>query len=218
MTYIICEIGVNHNGCADTLRRLVDAACDLDVDAVKFQLFDAATINRPAHVKAMLAGLQLNPMDIWRQALRVARTDKHPMVTPFGEDQLRLAESMACWRAYKIGHAESENAEWRNMVWSFGHVVYASTTGDKPLDTRCRWMHVSPHYPTPESGIRWLSVLNIGGYSDHTGDVHAAFTARMYRAERVEFHLTLDKGAAGPDHRSSLTPKEAKQYVRELRK
>src|SRR5499427_11048523 len=36
-TYIVAEIGINHNGSVDTARRLIDAAANAKCDAVKFQ-------------------------------------------------------------------------------------------------------------------------------------------------------------------------------------
>jgi len=37
MTYIIGEIGINHNGCIDNVLKLIDIACVSGFDAVKFQ-------------------------------------------------------------------------------------------------------------------------------------------------------------------------------------
>ncbi len=39
-TYVIAEIGVNHNGSLDEALRLIQASCDSGVDAVKFQKRD----------------------------------------------------------------------------------------------------------------------------------------------------------------------------------
>src|SRR5262252_11131752 len=36
-TYIVAEIGINHNGSLDIAKRLIDAAADAKCDAVKFQ-------------------------------------------------------------------------------------------------------------------------------------------------------------------------------------
>ena len=36
-TYVIGEIGINHNGCVDTAKRIIDAAVVAGCDAVKFQ-------------------------------------------------------------------------------------------------------------------------------------------------------------------------------------
>ncbi|MDG1462970.1 MAG: N-acetylneuraminate synthase family protein [Gammaproteobacteria bacterium] len=38
-TYVIAEIGVNHNGDADLAHRMIDAACAAGADAVKFQTY-----------------------------------------------------------------------------------------------------------------------------------------------------------------------------------
>jgi len=39
-TYIIAEIGVNHNGSFDTAKKLIEKAANAHADAVKFQIFD----------------------------------------------------------------------------------------------------------------------------------------------------------------------------------
>ena len=39
-TFIIAEIGNNHEGCFDTANQLIEAAAEAGVDAVKFQTFD----------------------------------------------------------------------------------------------------------------------------------------------------------------------------------
>lgn len=39
--FIIAEAGVNHNGCMETARKLIDVASEAGVDAVKFQTFKA---------------------------------------------------------------------------------------------------------------------------------------------------------------------------------
>jgi len=44
MPYIIAEIGVNHEGCMDTAKRLVDEAKEGGADAVKFQSYKAETL------------------------------------------------------------------------------------------------------------------------------------------------------------------------------
>lgn len=42
--FIVAEAGSNHNGSLDLARRLIDAAADAGADAVKFQIFRAATL------------------------------------------------------------------------------------------------------------------------------------------------------------------------------
>ena len=51
--YIIAEIGINHNGSLDTAKELIDEACDIGCDAVKFQkrtiniVYSQDTLNQP---------------------------------------------------------------------------------------------------------------------------------------------------------------------------
>ncbi|MCK5195079.1 MAG: N-acetylneuraminate synthase family protein, partial [Desulfobulbaceae bacterium] len=43
-TYIIAEIGINHNGSEENARQLIDAAVEVNADAVKFQKRDLPSI------------------------------------------------------------------------------------------------------------------------------------------------------------------------------
>ncbi len=53
------------------------------------------------------------------------------------------------------------------------------------------------------------------GYSDHTGETVTGALAVACGACLLEKHLTLDRGAAGPDHAASLEPMEMAEYVRQ---
>src|SRR5690606_8606294 len=46
--FVIAECGINHNGDVDVARRLIDAAADAGVDAVKFQVGDPDAYVSPA--------------------------------------------------------------------------------------------------------------------------------------------------------------------------
>ena len=50
MVLIIAEAGVNHNGCIDTAKKLIDVAARSGADIVKFQTFksdELTTANAP---------------------------------------------------------------------------------------------------------------------------------------------------------------------------
>lgn len=49
-TYIIAEVGINHNGDLDLARRLVDAAVSAGCDAVKFQKRTPECVSRRSSV------------------------------------------------------------------------------------------------------------------------------------------------------------------------
>ena len=51
-TFIIAEAGVNHNGNIDIAKKLVDAAVEAGVDAIKFQSFKAGNLVTKSAKKA----------------------------------------------------------------------------------------------------------------------------------------------------------------------
>lgn len=56
------------------------------------------------------------------------------------------------------------------------------------------------------------------GYSDHSQGIGAAPYAVAMGAKVIEKHFTLEKNMAGPDHKASVTPKELKQLVEDIRR
>ena len=56
------------------------------------------------------------------------------------------------------------------------------------------------------------------GYSDHSQGVGAAPYAVAAGAKVIEKHFTLDRNMEGPDHKASVTPKELKRLVDDIRR
>ena len=54
--------------------------------------------------------------------------------------------------------------------------------------------------------------------SDHTLGISIPIAATAIGAKVIEKHFTLSKKMQGPDHKSSLEPKELKDMVNEIRK
>ena len=86
-------------------------------------------------------------------------------------------------------------------------------------------MHCVTNYPVEDKYANLNCVetlandlnLNIG-YSDHTSGILAPIIAASKGAKVIEKHLTLNKKMVGPDHISSLNPKEFKEMVKNIRK
>ena len=55
------------------------------------------------------------------------------------------------------------------------------------------------------------------GYSDHSIGYEASLMAVSLGAKILEKHFTINKNAKGPDHSSSLSPTELKNYVNKVR-
>ena len=85
-------------------------------------------------------------------------------------------------------------------------------------------LHCNTAYPSPFEdlnlgGIKILKKklkLKIG-YSDHSIGIEGSIAAVAYGAEIIEKHLTLNNNLKGPDHKSSLNPKDFRNMVKCIR-
>lgn len=85
-------------------------------------------------------------------------------------------------------------------------------------------LHCTTNYPTNFNEVNLKAMLNIKknlninvGYSDHTEGIEVSIAAVSLGAKIIERHFTLNKNSKGPDHRSSLEPKEFKKMVESIR-
>ena len=85
-------------------------------------------------------------------------------------------------------------------------------------------LHCNSEYPTPFKDVNLKAMLSIRdefgvdvGYSDHTLGIEVPIAAVALGAKVIEKHFTLDRKMEGPDHSSSLEPKELKNMVFSIR-
>lgn len=85
-------------------------------------------------------------------------------------------------------------------------------------------LHCNTEYPTPLEDVNLYAMNSIGkrfgvkvGYSDHTLGIEVPIAAVALGAKVIEKHFTLDRNLTGPDHSSSLEPKELIQMVKSIR-
>ena len=85
-------------------------------------------------------------------------------------------------------------------------------------------LHCVTAYPTPMKYVNLKALTLIKkkfnlevGFSDHTKGIEASIAAVALGAKIIEKHITLDKNALGPDHKSSLNPEEFKEMVKSIR-
>lgn len=121
--FVVAEIGVNHNGDRDLLRRLLDAAVQCGVDAVKFQAFSTdklATVGAP---KAEYQEATTSPTESQYQLLKRLELSQDSLrwlmdhtrqqgiiafATPFDEGSADLLGSLGV-PAFKIGSGDLTN-------------------------------------------------------------------------------------------------------------
>lgn len=85
-------------------------------------------------------------------------------------------------------------------------------------------LHCVTEYPAPAEQVNLNAMFTLKntfkipvGYSDHTLGIEIAIAAAAMGAKIIEKHFTLDKSIPGPDHRSSLEPRELKQMICAIR-
>ncbi len=85
-------------------------------------------------------------------------------------------------------------------------------------------LHCLSNYPAKDNEINLNAIKTLKkafkitvGFSDHSLGIHLPIGAIALGAKIIEKHLTLDKNLDGPDHSSSLEPKELKRLIENIR-
>jgi N,N'-diacetyllegionaminate synthase len=159
--------------------------------------------------------------------------------TPFDIKSLQLLTSLGCNRI-KISSGDLTNYFLLNKVSEQNLSVILSTgMGDlqevsdaiECLSSNAltkkdiSLLHCTSGYPCPTDSVNLKAMNTLAqnfhfpiGYSDHTIGCEVAIAAVAAGAKIIEKHFTLDTAMPGPDHRSSLNPKEFKKLVQGIRR
>ena len=175
--YIIAEAGVNHNGSRELALKLIDAAADAGVDAVKFQTFRADTLVSPDAPKAdyqkancgtaesqyqMLKRLELSEAD--HEALRAHCVELgiEFLSTPFDVSDIDYLRSFGVSRM-KIPSGSVTDYPYLRKINGCGLPVILSTgmsTLDEVAaalavlrDCKVSLLHCTTEYPCPFEAV-----------------------------------------------------------------
>ncbi|TNC94009.1 MAG: spore coat polysaccharide biosynthesis protein E [Stygiobacter sp.] len=237
-TYVIAEIGFNHEGNVDLGIEMIRAAAASGADAVKFQTYkaDGLTVTSNPHFDLIKHG-ELD-LDAHKRLVAAAQDAKVTFFsTPFGVDMVELLEKVGV-PAYKIASMDLDNQPLLEAVGKTGKPIILSTgmgtlgeieravqlleaTGNRQI----MLLHcVSEYPPAPEkANLRTIEQIRAAfpaysvGYSDHILGNAAAVAAVALGAVAIEKHFTTDKSLSGPDHAISADPKDLSEMVRDIR-
>ncbi len=236
---IIAEIGINHNGSADTARALIDAAARAGAWGIKFQYrnlanayaSDARQIGDEMLQKEIRRNF-LPPETILELSRHASALGVQPGISFFTPDDIAdFGDAIGIFGFFKVPSVEFTNRALIGRIEALGKYNLISTGayteaairgGFASLD-RDRWLplHCISNYPVglPNAKLGYIAHLRDlwgrpVGYSSHDEYWETCLLALQLGASVIERHITLDKAADGLDHTSSSTPDEFVKLVR----
>ncbi|MBW1699180.1 MAG: N-acetylneuraminate synthase family protein [Deltaproteobacteria bacterium] len=246
-TYIIAEIGINHNGDARIAKTLIDVAADAKVDAVKFQKRHLPSLYRNdiltetekfeqnfQYMIPVLKEVELAESDFSDLKQYCEDRGLEFLCTPFDALSADFLETLGV-NAFKIASADLTNHELLSHVaekgkpmlvstgMSYWHEIEGAVLLLKGKKIPFALLHCRSVYPV------WPREVNLGminrleqfgcpvGYSGHDIGITIPLVAASMGASIIEKHITLDRKMKGPDHKISLEPYELKRLVRDIR-
>jgi len=232
--FIVAEIGSNHDQDLDKALRLIDAAADAGVDAVKFQTFRASQ-----HYSRRTPGFSyLGDQDTFAliESLELDRSWQGRLLEHANErgveffsspcDVEALAEldalgvpahKLASFDLPDVGLVAAMARTGKPIVLSTGMATWmdiqlaldamAAEGNDQAILLQCTSL-----YPAMRAAFGTLV-----GYSDHTMGDHVALASVALGACFIEKHFTLDRSLPGPDHPFAMEPTELAAMVQRIR-
>ena len=244
-TFVIAEIGINHNGSVEIAKQLIDAAKAAGADAVKFQkrtvetVYTQAELARPRESAfgstngELKRGLELG-FEAYRKIDNHARaTGMMWMASCWDEESVDFIDAFAP-TCYKIASASLTQDALLAKVRATGKPVILSTGMSSVSDIDhavdvlgtdgLALLHCTSTYPSrlDELNLRvipWLSeryAVPIG-YSGHEVGLATSVAAVALGACIVERHITLDRAMWGTDQAASIEPGGFTRLVKDIR-
>jgi sialic acid synthase SpsE len=235
-TFIVAELGINHNGDPALARRLVREAAAAGADAVKLQTYVTelrAARDSPIHEN-------LRRCELGHDAQRELQRLAHELgvvffSTPFDAASVAFLERLEV-PLYKIASCDLVNHALLREVAATGRPVLLSrgmadrAEIDAAVELLARrgcavaLLHCVSAYPTPAAHASLRAIRTLAeaydrpvGFSDHTLGIEVAALAVAAGACVIEKHFTLDRSMSGPDQALSADPAEMRSLVARVR-
>ena len=246
-TMMIAEIGINHNGDMDIVKKLINIAVAADCDIVKFQ---KRTIDK-VYTLDFLDSFRESP---WGTTQRAQKEGLELSAENYQEINEYCSNKGIEWMASawdveaqkflqqfnlkynKVASAMLGNFELLTEIAKEGRFTYISTgmstyeevdavvTIFKQYNCPFEIMHCNSTYPMkPEdANLRLIPILKERykvdiGFSSHEIGVVATLGAVALGATSIERHITLDRNMYGSDQKASTEPDELIELVKQIR-
>ena len=245
-TFVIAEIGNNHNGSIERAIEMVDLAIEMKVDCVKFQMRHLDQLYRKRSLKKSGEDLGteyiidlLNRFELTKdEHQRIAKYCESKgilyMCTPWDNNSIEVLETFGV-KAYKVASADLTNLPLIDKLIDTNKPLILSTGMNTVEEVQITvnflnkrkanfvLLHCNSTYPAPfqDINLKWIEQLrkihNLVGYSGHERGIAVSLAAVSIGACVIERHFTLDRTMEGPDHAASLEFAEFKALVSGIR-
>lgn len=245
-TYIIAEIGINHNGSIEIAKDLIDLARESGCDAVKFQK-RTPELCVPDEMKNVVRETPWGLMTYMEYRDRIEfQYDDYAQIDSYCKEK-GITWFASCWDipsvefieqfspvCYKIASATLTNDELLGRIDATGVPIIMSTGMSTIAQIRKAASMVDPErlllahctsaYPCRPSELNLLMIKTLSeefdcpiGYSGHEVGLQTTYAAVVLGACFVERHITLDRAMWGSDQNASLEPPGVRRLVRDIR-
>ena len=227
--FIISEIGNNHNQNFAYLKKMVDYSVQNKCEAVKFQLYKAEDlVNSEDKNYKIFKANELNHN--WVKKIKDYCLKKKilPFFSLFNHNDVKFLEKYNFF-AYKIASSELLNFDLLEAVAKTKKVIFISAGMSDEVDIIQALNFLNEKgaknvvlllcyslYPQSLEKCnlnildKWRKIFSDMpiGLSDHTKSVYTPSFAVSKGASVIEKHFTLNNNLKGPDHKTSLNPKD----------
>ena len=244
-TFIIAEIGINHNGSLELAKKLITAAKQAGCDAVKFQKRTVEVVYTPEELAKprenpfgptngdLKHGLEFS-LEAYQEIDRFCKEqDILWSASPWDEASVDFLERFEV-PCHKIASPSLTDAGLLRHIKDTGKPVMLSTGMselseiDKAVEIlgkdKLVLMHCLSQYPASPENINLRAIQPLmnrygvpTGYSGHELDVVISAVAVGMGACVIERHFTLDRTLWGSDHKASIEPGEMEALVKNIR-
>ncbi len=245
-SYIIAEIGNNHNGDFERAVHMVDRAKAVGADCAKFQMRNLGAIYRKRSLRKdgedlsteytldLLRRFELSVDEHLKLFNYCNRLNIDYMCTPWDECSVSTLENFGV-SAYKVASADLTNLQLINRLahtkkplilstgMSLAEEVHMTARYLNNLSVDYVLLHCNSTYPAPlhDINLNWMTELRkihrYVGYSGHERGINISLAAVALGACVLERHFTLDRMLEGPDHAASLTEDEFSRLINGVR-
>ena len=232
-TYIIAEIGINHNGDMELAKELITTAVSSGCDAVKFQKRDIESVYTQEELdiprespfgtttREQKEGIEFNIEQYKELQTYTNELGLDFIVSCWDKKSLDLVEEHLDVKYHKVASAMATDREFLEKLNDTGKPVILSVgmcTDEEVSAAMSILLNVeyilacTSTYPTKaeEINLKYVQTLkqlyqNIKvGFSNHYNGLDACVGSVVFGAECVEFHITKDRTMYGSDQPASI--------------